>query len=128
MRLHTLLKTKNLLHGAGQGTADIDHIQDLQRSGLQRHKILMIAAQCGGAHIVTAHIEDDAVPIQHESGGHLGRERKRLNAGTGKIGGNQTDFLLLDHFAALGQTEVGVHHIEVKQLRPSGLRRLERKV
>lgn len=35
-----------------------------------------------------------------------------------KFGEMSPDFLLLDELAALGETEVGIDHIEVDQLRP----------
>ena len=73
----------------------------------------MIPAQCCGAHVVAAYIEYDGVPIQHKGGRHLGRERERLDTGAGKVGGDQTDLLLLHQLAALCQTEVGVDHIQV---------------
>ena len=65
--LHPLLETEDLLHRSGQGTADVDHVQHLQRAGLEICEILMVAAQGCCAHIVAAHIEDDGVPIQNES-------------------------------------------------------------
>ena len=77
----------------------------------------MVAAQSRGADRVAAHVEDDRVPVHGECRGHLSRERERFDAGAGKIRGDQPDLLHIYHAAMLGQTEVGVHHIEVQQLR-----------
>ena len=66
--MHALLQTEDLLHRAGQRSADVHHIQNLQRAGLQLHKVLVIATQRRGAHIVAAYVENDGVPIQNKSG------------------------------------------------------------
>ena len=116
--LHPRLETENLLHRTSQRTADVDHIQNLQRTGLEIYKILMIAAQGCCAHVVAAHIKDDGVPIQNESRRHLGRQGKGLDAGAGEVRGDKTYLLLLHQLAPLRQAEVGVDHIQVQQLRP----------
>ena len=68
MSLHALLQPVDLLHRAGKRTSDIHHIQHLERARLQCHKVLMVAAQRRGAHIVAAHIENDRIPIQYKGG------------------------------------------------------------
>ena len=117
MQLHGVLQMVDLVRGAGQRPPDVYHVQHLQGTGLQADEVLVVAAQGRGAHIVAAYVKDDAVPIQHKGGRHLRRQRQRLDAGTGKVGGYQADLLLLHQLAALGQAEVGVHHIQVQKLR-----------
>ena len=67
--------------------------------------------------MIAADIEHDRVPIHVKRGGDLRRQGQRLDAGAGKVGGHQTDLLLLHQLAPLGQAEVGVHHIQVQKLR-----------
>ena len=117
MQLHGVLQVVDFLRGAGQRPPDIHHVQHLQSAGLQADKVLVIAAQGRGAHVVAAYVKDDAVPVQHEGGRHLRRQGQSLDAGAGKVGGHQTDLLLLHQLAPLGQAEVGVHHIQVQKLR-----------
>ena len=117
MGLHPLLQTVYLFRRTGQRAADVDHIQHLKGAFRQIHEVLMITAQRRGAHIVAAYVKDHAVPIQNESGLHLGREGKRFNAGAGKVGGDQADLLLLHHLSAFRQPEIGVYHIQIDQLR-----------
>ena len=117
MGLHAVLQAEQLLHRAGQGPPDVHNVQHLQRTGLEVNKILMVAAQRRGTHVVAAHVEDNGVPIQNECGRHLGREGERFDTGAGKVRGHQAYLLLLHQLAALGQTEVGVDHIQVQQLR-----------
>ena len=118
MRLHPLLQVQHLFEGARERAADVDDVQYLQRALWEGGKVAVIAAERCCADIVTADVKDDTVPVQSKRGGHLGRERERLDAGAGEVRRNEPDFLLLDELAALGETEVGIDHIEVDQLRP----------
>ena len=129
MNLHLLLQVHDPLHRAGQRAADVHHVQNLQRAGLQRHEILMIAAQSRRADGIAADVKDDRVPVHREGGGHLGRQRQGLDAGVCKVRRNQADLLHLNLLAALGQAEIGVDHVQVQQLGPLAAgRRLKGKV
>ena len=69
----------------------------------------------GGAHGITADVKDNRVPVHRKSGLDFRRKRERLDAGVCEVRRDQADFLHLHLLAALGQAEVGVHHVQVQQ-------------
>ena len=118
MNLHLFLQADDLFHRAGQRAADIHHVQDLQRAVLQRHEVLMIATQRRGPDGIAADVKDDRIPVHGEGRGHLSRQGQGLDARVCEVRRHQADFLHLNLFAALGQAEIGVDHIQIQQLGP----------
>ena len=131
MDLHLLLQVDDLLHRAGERTADIDHVQDLQLLRSHGHevlKVLIITAERRGTDGVAADVEHDGVPVHGKCRSDLRRQGQRLHAGAGIVWRDETDLFLLHELAALCQAEVGIDQVEVNEFCLSGFSRFKSKI
>ena len=131
MDLHLLLQVDDLLHRAGERTADVDHVQNLQLLRAHGHKVLkvlIIAAECRGADGVAADVKHNGVPVHGKCRSDLRRQGQRLHAGAGIVRRDETDLFLLHELAALSQAEVGIDQVEVNEFCLSGFSRFKSKI
>ncbi|MFR5420526.1 MAG: hypothetical protein ACLTG4_00270 [Oscillospiraceae bacterium] len=131
MDLHLLLQVDDLLHRAGERTADVDHVQNLQLLRAHGHKVLkvlIIAAECRGTDGVAADVKHNGVPVHGKCRSDLRRQGQRLHAGAGIVRRDETDLFLLHELAALSQAEVGIDQIEVNEFCLSGFSRFKSKI
>ena len=131
MDLHLLLQVDDLLHRAGERTADVDHVQNLQLLRAHGHevlKVLVIAAERRGADGVAADVKHDGVPVHGKCRSDLRRQGQRLHAGAGIVRGDETDLFLLHELAALSQAEVGIDQVQVNEFCLSGFSRFKSKI